>query len=120
MGGYVYILASRPHGTLYIGVTSDLAKRVHEHRTGAVPGFTRRHRLKQLVYLEAHDDIEAAITREKQMKEWNRDWKIELIECDNPNWTDLAVTILGFDPLPATPTPHRHPGESRDPRTRNW
>jgi putative endonuclease len=120
MGGYVYILASRKHGTLYIGVTSDLAKRVFEHRTGAIGGFTRRYGLKRLVYVEAFGDIEAAITREKRMKEWRRDWKIQLIERDNPNWNDLAVTLLGFDPLPTVAIPHRDPGESRDPRTRHW
>ncbi len=120
MGGTVYMLASRRHGTLYIGVTSDLLKRVYEHRTGAMPGFTRKHAVKRLVYLESHDDIEAAITREKQLKEWRRDWKIELIERDNPTWDDLAITLLGFDPLPAQTLPHRHPGESRDPRTRSW
>ncbi|PWG03254.1 endonuclease [Sphingosinicella humi] len=114
------MLASRRHGTLYVGVTSDLPKRIHEHRIGAVPGFTRRHRIKHLVYFEAHEGIEAAIIREKRIKEWRRDWKIELIERDNPEWNDLAVAVLGFELLPETPIPHRHPGESRDPRTRDW
>ncbi len=120
MGGYIYILASRKHGTLYIGVTSDLPKRVYEHRVGAVRGFTRRYGLKRLVYFEAFDDIEAAILREKRMKEWQRDWKIRLIERDNPGWNDLAVSVLGFDPLPSRPLPPRHPGESRDPRARKY
>ncbi len=120
MGGYVYILAGRRHGTLYTGVTSDLPKRIWEHRIGAVPGFTRRYRVKRLVWFEAHDDIESAIARERRIKEWRRDWKIELIERDNPNWNDLAVTLLGFEPLPERPIPHRHPGGSRDPRTRDW
>jgi putative endonuclease len=120
MGGYVYILASRKHGTLYVGVTSDLPKRIYEHRTGDIPGFTRKHNIKRLVYLEQHEDIEAAIRREKQVKEWQRDWKIALIERDNPDWDDLAVALLGFDPLPQATPVHRHPGESRDPRTRGW
>ena len=119
MPGYVYILASRKHGTLYVGVTSDMPKRVWEHRTGAIPGFTRKYGVKRLVYVEDHGDIEAAIVREKRLKEWRRDWKIQLIERDNPDWNDLAVSLLGFDPLPAPPRPHRHPGESRDPRTRD-
>ena len=120
MGGYVYILASRKHGTTYIGVTSDLPRRIYEHRIGAVPGFTRRHNVKLLVYLETYDDIEAAIVREKRLKEWQRDWKIRLIERDNFDWNDLAVALLGFEPLPADLHSHRHPGESRDPRTRTW
>lgn len=120
MSGYVYILASRKHGTLYIGVTSNISKRVYEHRTGAVSGFTRRYGIKHLVWFQAFDDIEAAIVREKQMKQWRRDWKIELIERKNPQWNDLAVTMLGFDPLPQNPLPHRPPGESRDPRMRSW
>ena len=118
MGGYVYILASRRHGTLYIGVTSDLAKRIYEHRVGAVRGFTRRNDVERLVYFETFDDIEVAIVREKRMKEWQRDWKIRLIERDNPEWNDLAVSLLGFDPLPSRTLVHRHPGESRDPRAR--
>ena len=108
MGGFVYILASRKHGTLYIGCTSDLPKRVYEHREGLAPGFTRDHGVKRLVYLEAHDGIEAAILRERQLKEWRRAWKIQLIEKDNPFWDDLAVSLLGFEP-------RRHPGERRDP-----
>jgi putative endonuclease len=120
MGGHVYILASRKQGTLYIGVTSDLPKRVYEHRIGAVRGFTRRYGVKRLVYVETFEDIEAAIAREKRMKEWQRNWKVQLIERDNPDWNDLAVSILGFDPLPAPRIFHRHPGESRDPRTRKY
>jgi putative endonuclease len=117
---YVYILASRRHGTLYIGVTSDLPKRMHEHRQGLVPGFTRRYGINRLVHVETFDSIENAILREKRLKEWKRDWKIELLERENPLWHDLAVTLLAFDPLPPKPIPHRHPGESRDPRTRDW
>jgi putative endonuclease len=120
MGGFVYILASRKHGTLYTGVTSDLPARIYHHREGLVPGFTRDYGVKRLVWLESHDDIEAAIVREKRIKGWKRDWKISLIEEANPAWDDLAVTLLGFDPLPSKRIPFRHPGESRDPRTRGW
>ena len=100
MPGHLYILASRRHGTLYTGCTTDLAKRIHEHREGVVPGFTRQHDVKRLVYVETYDDIEDAITRERRIKEWRRDWKIRLIEEKNPFWEDLAVSLLGFDPLP--------------------
>ncbi|HZG08352.1 MAG TPA: GIY-YIG nuclease family protein [Allosphingosinicella sp.] len=118
MGGHVYILASRKYGTLYVGVTSDLHKRIFQHRSGTFAGFTQRHRVYRLMYVESYDDIEAAIMREKRMKEWQRSWKIQLIERDNPDWDDLAVSLLGFDPLPASKPTHRRPGESRDPRTR--
>jgi len=90
---YVYILASKPQGTLYIGVTKDLVRRTHEHRTDAVAGFTKKYAVHRLVYFEAHDSIEAAITREKQMKEWKRVWKIELLEKENPRWEDLYPAI---------------------------
>jgi putative endonuclease len=86
---FVYILASRKHGTLYIGVTNNLVRRVHEHREGLLPGFTRKYGVKQLVYYEAYQDIGDAISREKTLKEWRRDWKIALIEQSNPEWTDL-------------------------------
>jgi len=94
---YVYLLASRPQGTLYIGVTNDLIRRVHEHKTGTVPGFTKKYSIHRLVYFETHDSIEAAIVREKQMKEWKRDWKIKLLEKENPRWEDLypGVAING-------------------------
>ena len=101
MSGYVYILASRRHGTIYIGSTTDLAKRMYEHREGLVPGFTRAHGVKRLVYFETYDDISDAIVRERRMKEWQRNWKVRLIEQDNPNWEDLAVSLLGFEPLGA-------------------
>jgi putative endonuclease len=120
MGGFVYILASRKHGTLYTGVTSDLPARIYHHREGVIRGFTTEHDVKRLVWFEAHGDIEAAILREKRIKGWKRDWKITLIEDMNPAWNDLAVTLLGFDPLPSKPLPFRHPGESRDPRIRGW
>ena len=86
---YVYMLASKPYGTLYIGVTSDLVKRVWEHKSKAVPGFAARYGVENLVWFEAYDSAEAAIRREKQIKEWKRNWKITLIETDNPQWVDL-------------------------------
>lgn len=86
----VYILASKPNGTLYIGVTSDLARRIEAHRSGAVGGFTKKYHVEQLVYFELHDDMLGAIEREKRLKKWNRAWKIELIEKMNPEWRDLS------------------------------
>ena len=93
MQGYVYILASRIGGTLYIGVTSNLAGRIFQHKSGAVDGFTKKYKVDRLVYYEVHDSIEGAILRERQMKRWNRKWKIELIEKDNPDWIDLYPGI---------------------------
>jgi len=91
---YVYILASKKYGTLYIGVTSNLIRRVHEHRTHAdTKSFTTQYNVTRLVYFEAHDSAEAAITREKQMKKWEREWKINLIEQSNPNWDDLFDSL---------------------------
>jgi putative endonuclease len=90
---YVYILASKIGGTLYIGVTNNLVRRVYEHREKLVDGFTKRYGVAKLVYYEAHSDVEAAITREKQMKKWNRAWKVRLIEESNPNWDDLYNQI---------------------------
>jgi putative endonuclease len=86
---WVYILASDIGGTLYIGVTNDLVRRVYEHRTNAVPGFSGRYGVHRLVYYEQFGDIEFALRREKRLKKWNRAWKIELIEKTNPNWIDL-------------------------------
>lgn len=86
---YVYILASQRNGTLYIGVTTDLVKRIHSHRTGAVSGFTKEYAVKMLVYFECHVCIENAISREKAMKKWYRKWKFKLIEKDNPEWRGL-------------------------------
>ncbi len=91
--GYVYIMTNRPNGTLYIGVTSDLVKRVYEHRTGAASGFTKRYGLKGLVYFEAHADIATAIAREKAMKFWRRAWKVKRIDDMNPAWRDLFDEI---------------------------
>jgi putative endonuclease len=90
---YVYILASRRYGTLYIGVTNDLARRLEQHRSGAVSSFTRAYKVFRLVYIEVFDDPVSAITREKQMKKWNRDWKIRLIEEKNPDWSDLTPLL---------------------------
>jgi len=90
---YVYLLASKPYGTLYVGVTSDLVKRVWEHKNKAVPGFAARYNVDRLVWFEAHESAEAAIRREKQIKEWKRAWKISLLESDNPHWTDLFSGI---------------------------
>jgi len=90
---YVYLLASRPHGTLYAGVTCDLAKRVWERKNKAVPGFTARYGVDTLVWFEAHESVEAAIRREKQIKEWKRAWKISLIESDNPRWINLSTDL---------------------------
>ena len=94
MAYYVYIMASKPHGTLYIGVTNDLVRRVWEHREGVVPGFTRRYGLKRLVYYEPHDDVTRAIQREKSLKRYLRGRKIDLIERDNPHWDDLWPAIV--------------------------
>jgi putative endonuclease len=90
---WVYILASKIGGTLYIGVTSNLVKRVYEHRMEVVPGFTKEYGVHRLVYFEQHSEIEAAIRREKRLKKWNRAWKIRLIEETNPNWEDLYPQI---------------------------
>ncbi len=95
-----YILASQPRGTLYVGVTSDLIARLHQHRTGITRGFTSRYAIYRLVRFEMAQTMEAAILREKQIKRWHRPWKINLIEQDNPHWLDLGIG-LGFDPCPA-------------------
>jgi len=90
----VYILASKRNGTLYIGVTSDLVKRIWEHKNNMVEGFTKRYSVHQLVWYEVHENMESAIQREKRLKEWKRKWKLELIETSNPGWQDLYDTIL--------------------------
>lgn len=92
--GYVYILANRKNGTIYIGVTSDLAKRVWEHKNNVVPGFTKKYGCKLLVWYEAFDNIEQARHRELQMKEWQRKWKVRLIEENNLDWDDLYPTLF--------------------------
>ncbi len=90
----VYILASKRNGTLYVGVTSDLVKRIWEHKNNVVEGFTKRYMVKQLVWYELHESMESAIMREKRIKDWKRAWKLELIEAKNPAWLDLYDTII--------------------------
>ena len=90
---YVYIMASRKNGTLYIGVTNDIARRAYEHREGLLPGFTKRYAVKLLVHIEPFDDIRSAIQREKNVKKWPRAWKIALIEETNPDWRDLYADL---------------------------
>jgi putative endonuclease len=97
-----YILASRRNGTIYIGVTSDLMARLHQHRSGATRGFASEHEVYRLVHFEMFDDMHPAISREKQLKAWRRAWKVALIEESNPFWEDRAVGF-GFEALP----PHR-------------
>jgi putative endonuclease len=91
---YVYILASARNGTLYIGITSDLIKRVYEHKNGITGGFTKKYSVKMLVYYEVYDDFENAVAREKAMKAWKRNWKLELIEKNNQDWADLYESLL--------------------------
>jgi putative endonuclease len=91
---FVYILANKPNGTLYIGVTSDLVKRVWEHKNNLADGFTRKYEVHSLVWYEQHENIESAILREKQLKKWKRQWKIRLIKELNPGWRDLYQDIL--------------------------
>ena len=90
----VYILSSKRNGTLYVGVTSDLVKRVWEHRNGLVEGFTKRYGVNQLVWYELHASMDSAIKREKRLKDWKRKWKLKLIESRNPNWQDLYPMII--------------------------
>jgi putative endonuclease len=94
----IYILASKPYGTLYIGVTSDLVSRLYQHRTGQVKGFTSKYGVHLLVRFEPFEAMHDAIAREKQLKRWHRQWKINLIESENPQWVDLAPS-LGLPPL---------------------
>jgi putative endonuclease len=92
---YVYILAHKRNGTLYVGVTNDLIRRVAEHKSGQSGGFTKRYKVNQLVFYEDTNDVIAAITREKQLKKWKRTWKLRLIEESNPEWRDLYPDIIG-------------------------
>ena len=103
----VYIMASRKHGTLYIGVTSDLQNRVAQHRAGEIEGFTKRYGVKRLVRFEVHDNIVDAIQREKSLKKYRREWKINLIEGDNPDWDDLSPQFSIVD----GPLAHLQPRE---------
>src|SRR3546814_688630 len=96
MSYYVYILASRKHGTLYIGVTNDIARRIWQHRQGVGSRFARRYRVTRLVHVETHEEIARAIQREKTMKEWPRAWKVRLIERGNPEWEDLYDRLNGL------------------------
>ena len=89
----VYLLTNRPGGVLYVGVTSDLSKRLEEHRCGVVHGFSRRYNLHRLVWFELHERMEEAISREKALKKWKRSWKVELIERENLSWRDLSETL---------------------------
>ena len=93
--GYVYVMTNTRNGTLYIGVTNDIVRRVHEHRTGNTSSFTQRHGLKRLVWYETHADVPTAIRREKAMKAWQRAWKLRLIEATNPEWNDLWPGLFG-------------------------
>jgi putative endonuclease len=91
---FVYMLASQKHGTLYIGVTNDLIRRTYQHKSKTVRGFTKRYDVHKLVYFEIFDDPLSAIAREKQLKKWHREWKIQLIEEKNPEWVDLSHTLI--------------------------
>jgi len=107
---YVYMLASKPQGTLYIGVTNDLVRRVAEHKQGVIPGFTKRYGVNRLVHWELFEDYEAAILREKKLKRWRRDWKRALIEENNPYWADLFGTIAPGFPVGPASAPSGRPG----------
>jgi putative endonuclease len=91
---YVYMLASKRNGTLYTGITSDLIKRIWQHKEGLVDGFSKQYKTRTLVYFEAYEDVEEAILREKRIKKWNRKWKIKLIEKNNPNWDDIYQRLI--------------------------
>ena len=91
---YLYILASKRNGTLYIGVTSNLIKRIYEHKNNLIEGFTKKYNIHNLVYYEITEDVNSAIAREKQLKIWKRNWKIELIEKNNPGWKDLYFDLI--------------------------
>jgi putative endonuclease len=95
---WVYMLASQRNGTLYVGVTTDLLRRVAEHREGVIRGFASKHAVKRLVWFETHESIESAIRREKRLKEWQRTWKIALIQKENPEWRDLWPEVVGMAP----------------------
>ena len=94
---YVYIVTNKPRGTLYIGMTNNLIRRAYEHRKGLIEGFTKKYNLKRLVYYEVFNRVEDAILREKRLKKWNRQWKIDLIEKVNPNWYDLYEKLVKED-----------------------
>lgn len=98
---YVYILSSNVKGTLYIGVTNDLIRRIYEHKNGLTPGFTKEYQIDRLVYFELTSDVKSAILREKQLKRWKREWKISLIEKSNPKWNDLYYDLIKDGSLPS-------------------
>ena len=106
MAYYVYLLASGKHGTLYLGVTQDLIRRVYEHKNKLTGGFTAKYGVDRLVWFACYDDPVSAITREKAMKKWRRDWKIRLIEEDNPDWGDLYSTLSAATPGSSLPSSH--------------
>ncbi|MBU0672190.1 MAG: GIY-YIG nuclease family protein [Candidatus Margulisbacteria bacterium] len=91
---YVYILASKRNGTLYIGITNNLKRRIFEHKKKIIKGFTKKYDVTQLVYFEQYSDVREALTREKRLKKWNRAWKLELIEANNPQWKDLSKEVF--------------------------
>ena len=91
---FVYLLTNKPRGTLYVGVTNDLVRRVYEHREGAVPSFTKRYQTNQLVHFERYDEPGLAIQREKNIKHWSREWKLKLVESSNPKWRDLYTDLI--------------------------
>jgi putative endonuclease len=91
---YCYLLANQKYGTLYVGVTSDLLKRMDQHKNGLIDGFTTKYRINKLVWFESYNDAETAILREKQIKKWNRNWKLRLIDDANPNWDDLHIELI--------------------------
>jgi putative endonuclease len=93
---FVYLLASKPHGTLYVGLTGDLLRRVLEHREHVVPGFTAKYGVTRLMWFETHDDLLAARQREKQLKAWKRQWKIDLFKDSNPHWDDLYPSLAAI------------------------
>ena len=97
-GGWVYIMTNRPNGTLYVGVTSDLSRRIAQHRSGAVSSFTRKYGVYILVYAEFHDTMEDAMLRERHIKKWRRAWKLDLIERHNPQWRDLYEDFTNAPP----------------------
>ncbi len=90
---YVYILTNKPKGTLYIGITNNLSRRVYEHQHGLIDGFTKKYKLKKLVFFEETDNVQSALQKEKQLKNWHRDWKINLVEEVNPSWNDLSELL---------------------------
>ncbi|MFA6391329.1 MAG: GIY-YIG nuclease family protein [Patescibacteria group bacterium] len=91
---YVYIMASKKNGTLYIGVTNNIIRRVYEHKNNEVEGFSKKYKVHRLVYYEQTENVESALNREKQLKKWNREWKINLIQKENPNWKDLYNELI--------------------------